>query len=60
MANTDRYIKIGVNGVSYTIENIDPKTSLNDWLRAQPGLKGKCLGFAIISLIIIEKQTMEK
>ena len=33
-------INIEVNGVNYSITNTNPKTSLNEWLRSQPGLKG--------------------
>ncbi|XP_028399776.1 xanthine dehydrogenase/oxidase-like isoform X2 [Dendronephthya gigantea] len=33
-------INVEVNGVKYTISNTNPRISLNDWLRSQPGLKG--------------------
>jgi hypothetical protein len=33
-------INVEVNGVNYSISNTSAKTSLNDWLRSQPGLKG--------------------
>ena len=33
-------INVEVNGVKYNISNTSPKTTLNEWLRAQPGLKG--------------------
>lgn len=33
-------LQVEVNGCKYTISNIDPKTSLNEWLHGQPGLKG--------------------
>ena len=33
-------ISFKVNGVKYIISNTSPKTSLNEWLRSQPGLKG--------------------
>ena len=34
-------INVEVNGVQHIIFNTSPKTSLNEWLRSQPGLKGK-------------------
>jgi hypothetical protein len=34
-------INVKVNGVQHIIFNTSPKTSLNEWLRSQPGLKGK-------------------
>jgi hypothetical protein len=34
-------ITVEVNGVQHIISNTSPKTSLNEWLRSQPGLKGK-------------------
>lgn len=33
-------INVEVNGVKYSISNTSPTTSLNEWLRSQPGLKG--------------------
>ena len=33
-------INVEVNGVKYSISNTSPKTTLNEWLRSQPGLKG--------------------
>jgi hypothetical protein len=33
-------ISVEVNGVKYSISRTSPKTSLNEWLRSQPGLKG--------------------
>ena len=33
-------INVEVNGVTYSISNTSAKTSLNEWLRSQPGLKG--------------------
>ncbi|XP_028415709.1 xanthine dehydrogenase-like [Dendronephthya gigantea] len=33
-------INVQVNGVKYSISNTSPNTSLNEWLRSQPCLKG--------------------
>ena len=33
-------INVEVNGIKYIISNTSLKTSLNEWLRSQPGLKG--------------------
>ena len=49
-------INVEVNGVQHIIFNTSPKTSLNEWLRSQPGLKGKehiaILGVRVSGLIV--------
>ena len=45
-------INVEVNGVKYSISNTSPKTSINEWIRSQPGLKGNAiiLCFALLLL----------
>ena len=47
-----RVINIEVNGVHYAISNTNPKTSLNEWLRSQPGLKGDAHNFYMLGILL--------
>ena len=33
-------VKFNLNGSQYTVQNPDPHTSLNEWIRSQPGHQG--------------------
>lgn len=42
-------ITLNINGIKYTVNNPDAHTSLNEFIRNQPGLKGKYWTFCSIT-----------
>ena len=47
-------INVEVDGVKYSISKTSPKTSLNEWLRSQPGLKGDVMVLVCVVRLLRE------